>query len=192
MLAEPSTARQISMASPSEANTARTLAASRYTGANSERRNSTSRIRVTTMIAIATRPRSPNTELIESAINAVWPATSNRTPDSPAARPSETSRSCSARMRLIAVASSGSVFSTTKNLAALPELACIGFSDATAPPGPDDARPGNQQRHRPRRGEPRRREPGPRGSLAREPRPPQPDRNPPEQKPAEHRHERRA
>ena len=67
MLAEPRTARQISMASPSVANTARTLVASRYTGASSERRNSASRIRVTAMIASATRPRSPKTEPIESA-----------------------------------------------------------------------------------------------------------------------------
>src|ERR1700683_849321 len=62
------------MDSPSVANTASTLAASRYTGASSERRNSASRIRVTATIRSATRARSLNTEPIESAISAVRPA----------------------------------------------------------------------------------------------------------------------
>jgi hypothetical protein len=80
---------QISIVSPRIANTARMLAASRYTGASSDRRNSASRISVTAMIASATRPRSAEIEPMESPVSAVCPATSNRTPLSPAERPSE-------------------------------------------------------------------------------------------------------
>ena len=124
------------MASPRVANTASTLAASRYTGASSDRRNSASSTSVTAMMASATRPRSANTEPIESPVSAVWPAISNRASGSPAARPSAGRSRCSCWTRLIAVASSGSVFSTTTNRAAPPEAASIGLSWAGRT-GPD-------------------------------------------------------
>jgi hypothetical protein len=119
---DPKAASQMMAVRPSVASTASRLAASRYNGASSARRKMTRSSRVTAAIASPTRHRSDAVALIASAVTAVWPPTSYRTPDdedepprpaaagpaSPAARPRAGSRALSVRTSPIAVASSGS------------------------------------------------------------------------------------
>ena len=115
------------------------LAASRYSGAITALRNSTSSTSVTISMIGANDAMLSVVAVIASPAAAVSPPTSTRAPVRPAARTRPGSRRWSACSSSMAVAPSGSVARITPYRAADPVLASIGFgtpSWAAAPAAP--------------------------------------------------------